>query len=157
MLAVINFLVMIYAFIHLSKRKSIKMDLKIGDVCYGCKSKIEKDFGNRIYNMLDAIDGENHLTLCKQCERDEKLSMITNHGIGKKINKIKLFLLGNSYTKFNFILLSILVLLLIIDLIFRYRYDLFVFNHIYNIYAILYWLIVIYAFRISSVKKSKKS
>lgn len=154
-ISLFQILLLICFFISSKRRKIIKADLVIGERCYSCKSKIEndKDTFAKIYSILDALDDKCNFTLCKECQRDEKLSMLTNHGIRKKINKIKLFLLSKKYIKFNLISAFIIVVLLVIDLIVRLNYDMFFANYIFNSYILFYWLVIIYHYKVSSIKK----
>jgi hypothetical protein len=153
--SVFQMLLLAYFFTHIKRRKSIKADLMIGDRCYGCKSKIEKteDPLFRMSILLDALDNKCNFTLCKECQRDEKLSMLTNHNIRKNINKIKLLLLGDKYKKFHLISAFTIAILLITDLVVRLNYDIFFTNYIFNSYLLFYWIVITYEHKITSIKK----
>ena len=55
--------------------KYVTMDLRNGEMCYCCKSKIEIDRSLVLHNILNNVT---NYRICKSCQRDEKLDEIVN-------------------------------------------------------------------------------
>lgn len=146
----IPFLFIIYYMIMVKNTKYVSLDLKNGEMCYCCKAKIELDRSVVLSNMLN---NKTNYSICKSCQRDEKLDKIVNHSKLSKLNSFKLFLLSERYDKFSRYLLFSLVFLISIDLILKLVFDIKWFSPIYNTYLVFYWLLLIYRHKLISIKK----
>ncbi len=144
------FLFIIYYMIMVKKTKYISMDLRNGEMCYCCKNKIEMSKSDVLYNILN---NKKNYTICKSCQRDEKLDKLVNNSRLSKLNKFKLFLLSEKYEKVSKYLLISLVFLLSFDLMLKLVFQTKWFSPIYNFYLIFYWLLIIYRHKLISIKK----
>ena len=100
-LSALAFALVIYFFtrsmINMRKMKSggsHLFEMKIGDVCYGCKDEIDEVIGKRGPNQW-TIPLDDSYRLCQKCKREEALSEFILDGIlnPKWGNRLKLFLL----------------------------------------------------------------
>ena len=132
------------------KTKYISMDLRNGEMCYCCKNKIEMSKSDVLYNILN---NKKNYTICKSCQRDEKLDKLVNNNRLSKLNRFKLFLLSEKYDRVSKYLLISLVILLSFDLVLRLVFQIEWFSPIYNFYVIFYWLLIIYRHKLISIKK----
>jgi hypothetical protein len=136
--------------IMLGKTKYITMDLRNGEMCYCCKGKIEMDKNDVLYNILN---NKVNYSICKSCQRDEKLDEIVNYSKLSKLNKFKLFLLSEKYDKLAKYLLFSLVFFVLTDVVLKIVFDIKWFTPIYNLYLVCYWLLLIYRHKLISTKK----
>lgn len=130
--------------------KYVTIDLRSGEMCYCCKSKIEIDRNELLNNILD---NKTNYRICKACQRDEKLDELVNHSKLSRINKFKLFLLSEKYDKFARYLLFSLVILVFFDVTLKIVFDIKWFSPIYNLYLVCYWVLLIYRHKLISTKK----
>lgn len=147
---IIPFVFIIYYVIMISNTKYVSLDLKNGEMCYCCKSKIELDRAVVLSNM---INNRTNYSICKSCQRDEKLDEIVNHSKLSKLNKFKLFLLSEKYDKFAKYLIFSLVILIFLDITLKTVFDIKWFSPIYNLYLVCYWILLIYRHKLISIKK----
>lgn len=148
--SLIPFIFITYYMVMLRKTKYVTMDLRNGEMCYCCKSKIEMDRSDVMYNILNNVT---NYRICKSCQRDEKLDEIVNHSKLSKLNKFKFFLLSERYDKIAKYLLFSLVILVFFDITLKIVFDIKWFSPIYNLYLVCYWLLIIYRHRLMSIKK----
>lgn len=138
-------LLVLYYFILNVKRKNVYFDIKYGRRCYICKEIIEKK--NNLFPTF-----EEEIISCHSCERDLKLNKV----IGCKryiiTNSLKKYLLSDNYKKiFNwFVILQVFAFSSI--LLFSSKIAVTIIN-IININNIIYWIIIIFRSRISTIKK----
>lgn len=95
-----------------NKYQSISEKVKKGYNCYSCKDDIEQSTEHYLNVFLKELDKEEPYTLCKSCQRDNKLNIITNTKFRK--DNIKLFLYKNNRTIIK-VALAFMILFLIID------------------------------------------
>lgn len=141
----------IYYLITSKKNKHISAEMRIGEICYNCKSKIEIS-RNQVWDNI--IDDKTHYTLCKSCQRDTKLNGIVGNKLHSKLVKFKLILLEDSKI-LTIYLLSIMVILLICHLLLAIIFHITWFNIIINGYLTLYWLMMLYRIRLVQGKKTQ--
>ena len=134
----------------LRKTKYVTIDLRNGEMCYCCKSKIEMDRNDVLYNMLN---NKTNYQICKSCKRDEKLDEIVSYSKLSKLNKFKFFLLSEKYDKFARYLLFVLVIFALGDVVLKMVFNIKWFSFIYNSYLVCYWFLMIYRNRLMSIKK----
>lgn len=137
--------------IHLhKKRESISYSINIGKICYNCKCDLNLEDNDIIIRTFDV---EEHQTLCKSCNRDQKLNTLHNSLIIYKY-KFQKFIVSVKYIKliywftipvFFFILLHILFLIIGIKLN--------ILPWIYGGLNISYWIINIYKTKYTTIKK----
>ena len=108
----IPFIFIIYYLSITSKSKYVSSDLKSGEICYSCREKMDIDKEELLENL---INNKSNYRLCQSCKRDEKLDEIVNHSKLSKLNKFKLYLISDSYSKFFKILLALLLIFCITD------------------------------------------
>jgi hypothetical protein len=149
-LSLLPFIFITYYMIMLRKTKYVTMDLRNGEMCYCCKSKIEMDRNDILYNILN---NKANYRICRSCRRDEKLDKIVNSSKLSKLNKFKLFLLSEEYDKIAKYLLFSLVILVFFDVTLKLIFDIKWFNPIYNLYLVCYWILLIYRHKLISTKK----
>jgi hypothetical protein len=149
-LSLLPFIFITYYMIMLRKTKYVTMDLRNGEMCYCCKSKIEMDRNDILYNILN---NKANYRICRSCRRDEKLDKIVNSSKLSKLNKFKLFLLSEEYDKIAKYLLFLLVILVFFDVTLKLIFDIKWFNPIYNLYLVCYWILLIYRHKLISTKK----
>jgi hypothetical protein len=148
--ALIPFIFIIYYMIMIKNTKYVTMDLRNGEMCYCCKSKIEIDRSLVLHNILNNVT---NYRICKSCQRDEKLDEIVNHSKLSKLNKFKFFLLSERYDKIARYLLFSLVILVTLDITLKTVFDIKWFSPIYNLYLVCYWVLLIYRHKLISTKK----
>jgi hypothetical protein len=156
--ALMPFIFIAYYIFLIKKRKSISYDLKHGLRCFSCKEEIEMSDIDK-YNLLSDIlnklknnEDAKKFTICKSCERNQKLDDLVTHKGVSRINKLKIFLISEKSNKLNLWLIFGLVLFLLIDVFFRIFFKINFFSYIYNIYLCFYWCIMIYKQKITSIK-----
>jgi len=144
------FAFIIYYLTTTSKSKYVSSDLKSGEICYSCKEKMDIDKEELLENL---INNKSNYRLCQSCKRDEKLDEIVNHSKLSKLNKFKLYLISDSYSKFFKILLALLLIFCITDVTLKVVFNIKGFSYFYNTFLVFYWFLVIYRHKLISVKK----
>jgi hypothetical protein len=150
----ITFIFIIYYLIIIKKRSYISYDLKSGGVCYSCKDKIDISEKDVFQNLLD---NKSNYSLCTSCKREEKLDEIMNISRLSMINKFKLYLIGEKYSKLIKILIFILIILCIGDITLKVIFDIKWSTYFYNIFLFFYWSLIIYRHKLISIKKTSEN
>jgi len=133
-----------------NKSKYVSFELKVGEICYSCREKIEINEKERFENILN---NKANYSICKSCKRDEKLDEIVNHSKLSRLNRFKLYLISDDYNKFAKILLGFLVVFCITDITLKIVFDIKGFTYFYNTFLVFYWLLLIYRHKLISTKK----
>jgi hypothetical protein len=139
-----------YYMFTVNKSKYVSFDLKVGEICYSCREKIEISEKERFENILS---NKSNYRLCQSCKRDEKLDEIVNHSKLSRLNRFKLYLISDDYNKFAKILLGFLVVFCITDITLKVVFDIKGFTYFYNTFLVCYWLLLIYRHKLISTKK----
>jgi len=150
----IPFIFIFYYMRIVSKSKYISSGLKIGEICYSCKEKIEVDKEEILENL---INNKSNYQLCQLCKRDQKLDEIVNHSNLSTINKFKLYLIGDIYSKLFKILIATLIIFCITDVTLKVVFDIKWFSYIYNTFLVCYWSVLIYRHKLISIKKPSEN
>lgn len=148
--SLIPFAFIAYYMFTVNKSKYVSSDLKIGEICYSCREKIEISEKERFENILN---NKSNYRLCQSCKRDEKLDKIVNHSKLSRLNRFKLYLIGDDYNKFAKVLLVCLVIFCIADVTLKVVFDIKGFTYFYNTFLVCYWLLLIYRHKLISTKK----
>ena len=148
--SLIPFVFIIYYMFTVNKSKYVSSDLKIGEICYSCREKIEISEKERFENILN---NKSNYRLCQSCKRDEKLDKIVNHSKLSRLNRFKLYLIGDDYNKFAKVLLVCLVIFCIADVTLKVVFGIKGFTYFYNTFLVFYWLLLIYRHKLISTKK----
>ena len=122
--------------------KFILFGKRMGINCYSCGDDIELDpniLHDRVINKVECF------TLCKSCNRDEKLSyFIYENNNHKRINSLKKLLLSDRFKNLNLIILIFIPVIL---------FSHFVLSHFFNIHFLIYinysiftiyWIVILY-------------
>ncbi len=133
------------------KSEYITFDLKLGEKCYSCKEIIELDIHQK---LLILSQNKSNYQLCKKCYRHQKLDTLTKYSLFSKINKLKLYLLKDTFNTFFKYLIFLIVSFLIIDIFLKTVYNIEWFNYFYNLLLVLFWSFIIFRHKISSIKKT---
>ena len=147
---IIPFIFIVYYIFIVRKSKYVTSDLKSGEICYSCKEKMEIEQVELFENL---INNKTNYRLCQSCKRDEKLDKIVNHSKLSKLNRFKLYLISDSYSKLFKILLTLLLIFCIVDITLKTVFDTKGFSYLYNTFLVCYWLLLIYRHKLISVKK----
>ena len=148
--SLLPFAFIIYYMFAVNKSKYVSFELKIGEICYSCREKIEINEKERFENILN---NKANYSICKSCKRDEKLDEIVNHSKLSRLNRFKLYLISDDYNKFAKILLGFLVVFCITDITLKIVFDIKGFTYFYNTFLVFYWLLLIYRHKLISTKK----
>ena len=123
---------------YLSKKKeSITYDVKRGNICYSCKEDIYT-YLDKEYNYGES---DEKFTLCKSCNRDEKLNDITSNGLLSKVDMFKKYLYRYP-NQLAWTILSLMLIFTISDVALNYYYD--VNPKLGSIFNTLYWTLMCY-------------
>ena len=144
------FVFIIYYLTTISKSKYVSSDLKSGEICYSCREKIDIDKEELLENLLN---NKTNYRLCRSCKRDENLDKIVNHSKLSRLNRFKLYLIGDDYNKFAKILLVFLVVFCTTDITLKVVFGIKSFAYFYNTFLACYWLLLIYRHKLISTKK----
>jgi hypothetical protein len=148
--SLIPFAFIAYYMFTVNKTKYVSSDLKIGEICYSCREKIEISEKERFENILN---NKSNYRLCQSCKRDEKLDKIVNNSKLSRLNRFKLYLISDDYNKFAKILLGFLVVFCITDITLKVAFGIKGFTYFYNTFLACYWLLLIYRHKLISTKK----
>jgi hypothetical protein len=148
--SLIPFVFIIYYLSITSKSKYVSSDLKSGEICYSCKEKMDIDRAELLENLLN---NKTNYRLCRSCKRDENLDKIVNHSKLSRLNRFKLYLIGDDYNKFAKILLVFLVVFCTTDITLKVVFGIKSFAYFYNTFLVCYWLLLIYRHKLISTKK----
>lgn len=148
--SLLPFAFIIYYMFTVNKSKYVSFELKIGEICYSCREKIEINEKERFENILN---NNSNYRLCPSCKRDEKLDEIVNKSKISKINKFNLYLISDDYNRFSKILLGFLVIFCITDVTLKILFSIKGFAYFYNTFLVFYWLLLIYRHKLISTKK----
>jgi hypothetical protein len=148
--SLLPFAFIIYYMFIVNKSKYVSFELKVGEICYSCREKIEINEKERFENILN---NKANYSICKSCKRDEKLDEIVNHSKLSRLNRFKLYLISDDYNKFAKILLGFLVVFCITDITLKIVFDIKGFTYFYNTFLVFYWLLLIYRHKLISTKK----
>lgn len=144
------FIFILYYFRATSKTKYVNSDMKFGKICYSCKEELEIEKDKYYDNLLNSKED---YTLCTSCKRDSKLDEIINHSKLSRVNRFKLYLIGDSYNKLFKVLISLMIIFCITDVILKVKFGIKGFSYFYNSFLVLYWVLMIYRHKAISVKK----
>ena len=148
--SLLPFAFIIYYMFAVNKSKYVSFELKIGEICYSCREKIEINEKERFENILN---NKSNYRLCPSCKRDEKLDEIVNKSKLSKINRFNLYLISDDYNKLGKILLGFLVIFCLTDVALKIVFDIKGFTYFYNTFLVCYWLLLIYRHKLISTKK----
>jgi len=118
------FIPILFTILHfylLKKRKSLDWEIKKGQICYNCKEDLnisEKESWDRI------MKSEDFSKLCVSCNRDQKISSLSNPFFRWKYKFQKVLISNNKYNKITLIFPIVVFSSIILDLVLK-------FNHIY--------------------------
>lgn len=146
----IPFIFIVYYIFIVRKSKYVSYDLKSGEICYSCKEKMDIDNEEVLENL---INNKSNYRLCQSCKRDEKLDEIVNHSKLSRINRFKLYLISDSYNKLFKISIALLLIFCIVDITLKVVFDIKVFSYFYNLFLVLYWILMICRHKFISIKK----
>lgn len=155
-ISIIPFLLMLYAYYIYSiniKKDDLEFEIKIGFLCYNCR----KQTTNGNFNSYIKVDRQEELKLCKKCNRSfNKINKVIRREKIKKIILIFNKIIFNTKLYKN---LSLMVIISYISLISLFIFLRHVMNiktmllfYIYNLLITIYWIILIYKFKICRKK-----
>jgi hypothetical protein len=148
--SLLPFIFITYYFIVVRKTKYISLDLKSGKRCYSCKDSIDLD--QMEYLDILVRDKKNY-RLCHACQREEKLDGLINKNKSSILHKFNLKLIDERFDKTTKILLFSIIFLLVIDITLKIVFGIKWFSYFYNIFLALYWILIIYRYKLISIKK----
>jgi len=116
------FIPILFTILHfylLKKRKSLDWEIKKGQICYNCKEDLnisEKESWNRI------MKSEDFSKLCVSCNRDQKISSLSNPFFRWKYKFQKVLISNNKYNKITLIFPIVAFSSIILDLILKFNH-----------------------------------
>jgi hypothetical protein len=156
LLSITPLIYLIYYWFLTRKSETISHDIINGYKCYSCKKDIDS-FDNRVTKLgytlsIEEYDELSKPTCCISCKRENKLNQVTKP-LGfryKIISDLDEFLVSDGYKKSIFILLSIIMFCLILDIIFREGR---IFFYLGQSIQLFYWILFIRRTKLTSIKK----
>jgi DNA-directed RNA polymerase subunit N (RpoN/RPB10) len=152
--SIIPVLFVVYYIFLFRKRKSIEFEIGVGMNCYSCGTvlKTKSDYYRELINSGSLKN--NNYTLCVSCHRNDIINKLINS------LKYKIFVNTNKFvlSKRSFLLSRIfLYVMMCLSVIYLMLSIWGIINHhlilISNILSFIFWVYMLYRFKISSIKK----